>query len=45
MISHSDFNFIDCIAENIRDIKDKWGKIRMGPGAKDEKEAAMVLFD
>lgn len=34
---------IDCIAENIRDIKDKWGKIRMtgGFGPNPEKEKLM----
>jgi len=34
---------VDCITENVRDIKDKWGKIRMmgGFGNSPEKEAAM----
>ena len=34
---------IDCITENVRDIKDKWGKIRMlgGFGNSPEKEAAI----
>lgn len=34
---------IDCISENVRDIKDKWGKIRMlgGFGNSPEKEAAI----
>lgn len=34
---------IDCIAEHTRDIKEKWGKIRMigGMGSNAEKDAAM----
>jgi glutathione S-transferase len=37
---------IDCIAENIRDIRDKWGKVRMigGMGSNPEKEAAIKKF-
>ena len=38
-----DRGIIDCITENVRDIKDKWGKIRMlgGFGNSPEKEAAI----
>eukprot|EP01036_Dinobryon_divergens_P022639 gene22639-30917_t len=38
-----DRGIIDCITENVRDIKDKWGKIRMlgGFGSSPEKEAAI----
>ena len=37
---------VDCIAENIRDIRDKWGKVRMtgGMGTNPEKEAAIKKF-
>lgn len=36
---------IDCIVENVKDIKEKWGKIRMtgGMGSNPEKEAAMQV--
>ena len=38
--------YIDCCSENIRDIKDKWGKIRMtgGIGSNKEKEEAIKKF-
>jgi glutathione S-transferase len=37
---------IDCIAENIRDIKDKWGKIRMtgGFGQNEEKDKLIAQW-
>jgi len=40
-------NFIiDCVSENIRDIRDKWGKVRMtgGQGTSPEKEEAIKKF-
>ena len=38
--------YIDCISENIRDIRDKWGKVRMtgGPGNTPEKDEAIKKF-
>lgn len=48
MLGHSDEEcaLIDCITENIRDIREKWGKIRSigGMGANPEKDAAMKKF-
>lgn len=37
---------IDCVAEHVRDIKDKWGKVRSigGMGSSKEKDEATKLF-
>lgn len=37
---------IDCITENIRDIREKWGKVRMtgGQGSNNEKDVAIKKF-
>ena len=36
---------IDCLAENVRDIRDKWGKIRMTTGSSEKEEAIKKFYE